>query len=105
MLALYYRKKRNERRRRHERQQLESEIEQSPRDHDAVPMEVDWDKIEEKYVELPETNFGTGTSASATMVDDHAAPPHFVHPDGISLDRPNAYDTNHHRPQKPDGFA
>jgi hypothetical protein len=97
------RKKKRNQRNREEHQRLEYEEQQHRHEPDAVPMEVDWDRIEEKYVELPQTNFGeTNTSGSTTVVEDHrttALP--LVHPDGINVDRPHTYE--HQYPQKPDG--
>lgn len=73
-------------------------------------MEVDWDRIEEKYIEVPQANFGnTNTTTGSTTVvgeqDHRVAAPTKVHPDGIHLERPHAYDDDYRRPQKPDGFA
>ena len=79
-------------------------------------MEVDWDRIETKYAEMPTANlasnnerFGAGphSAASTTMVNGSGpnSTGNAVHPDAVEAQLPNAMGSSPHQPivLKPDG--
>ncbi|CAO3656528.1 unnamed protein product [Mucor fragilis] len=85
-------------------------------DTDVEPMEVDWDRIETKYTEMPETNLvgnnerfsaGPYSVASTTLVNgsEPKSTGNAVHPDAVEAHRPNAMSSPPHQPivLKPDG--
>ncbi|KAI8640208.1 hypothetical protein BD408DRAFT_420116 [Parasitella parasitica] len=107
-------KKKNEKVRAQEQRLAEQQQSEYFNRAEIEPREYDWDQIEDKYPEMPTSNFANtnadnlGSVASPTLADGGGIGPSSamptVHPDGVEIHHPHTIDTPQPpRVLKPDG--
>lgn len=102
-------KKKNEKIRTQQQELTEQQQSEYYNRSDVEPMEVDWDQIENKYMEMPSIGLGNNTTttgterfgaspssvASTTIVNggDNSLASPSVHPDGVEVHHPHTIDS------------